>query len=37
MAGTANSTTLHVVEDNDQQDQHCQDLYGLKGEDGIHY
>jgi hypothetical protein len=29
MAGTANSTTLDVLEDHDQQDQHCQDLYGL--------
>jgi hypothetical protein len=37
MAGTANKTTLQVVEDNDQQHQHCQDLYGLKGENVVHY
>jgi hypothetical protein len=36
MAGTANGTTLNVLQDNDQQDQHCQDLYGLIREDGIH-
>jgi hypothetical protein len=29
-------TTLNVLQDDNQQDQHCQDLYGLIREDGIH-
>jgi hypothetical protein len=28
---------LEVLKDDDQQDQYCQDLYGLKGENVVHY